>query len=113
MSETIIELRGVSKRFGPTYDAAARLTRSITRRIGGTPRNEVVRAVDTVSMTIRCGEVVGLVTSGSQSPVLGVGIGLGYVPNDPAHTAVGSTVYVEQRGKRFRGTVRKPPLHKG
>ena len=61
MSEPIIELRGVSKRFGPTYDAAARLTRAIASRIGSPPRNETVRAVDSVSMTIHRGEVVGLV----------------------------------------------------
>jgi peptide/nickel transport system ATP-binding protein len=61
MTEPIIELRGVSKRFGPTYDAAARLTRSITRQLGATPSNETVRAVDNVSMTIERGEVVGLV----------------------------------------------------
>ena len=64
------------------------------------------------ALTDEAGEVVGLVTSGSQSPALGVGIGLGYVPNAPEHTAPGSPVYVEQRGRRFRGTVRKPPLHK-
>jgi peptide/nickel transport system ATP-binding protein len=57
----IIELRRVSKRFGPSYDAAARLTRSISRRFGATPRNEVVRAVDDVSLTVSRGEVVGLV----------------------------------------------------
>jgi oligopeptide/dipeptide ABC transporter ATP-binding protein len=61
VSEPIIELRGVSKRFGPVYDAAARVTRAIGSRLGSPPRNETVRAVDTVSMTIRRGEVVGLV----------------------------------------------------
>ena len=60
-STPIIELRGVSKRFGPTYDAAARLARSWTRRIGGTPKNEVVQAVDHVDFVVARGEVVGLV----------------------------------------------------
>ena len=57
----IIELRGVSKRFGPTYDAAARVARALSRRFGAVPRNEVVHAVDHVDLTVARGEVVGLV----------------------------------------------------
>jgi len=58
------------------------------------------------------GQPLGEVTSGTQSPTLGRGIGMGYVPNDPRYTAPGSEVYVEQRGQRFRACVAKPPLHK-
>lgn len=57
------------------------------------------------------GEPVGVVTSGSQSPTLNRGIGLGYVPNTSEHTTPGATIYVEQRGKRFTGIVHKPPFH--
>jgi peptide/nickel transport system ATP-binding protein len=57
----IIELRGVSKRFGPTYDAAARMARGLRRRFGGEAKNETVRAVDNVSFSVARGEVVGLV----------------------------------------------------
>jgi peptide/nickel transport system ATP-binding protein len=57
----IIELRSVSKRFGPTYDAAARLARSLSRRLGSVPKSEIVRAVDRVDLAVARGEVVGLV----------------------------------------------------
>ncbi|MDR3535930.1 MAG: ATP-binding cassette domain-containing protein [Acetobacteraceae bacterium] len=72
MTAPIIELRGVSKRFGPAYDAAARITRGLTRRFGGAPKNETVRAVDTVDLTVARGEVVGLVgESGCGKSTLG------------------------------------------
>jgi peptide/nickel transport system ATP-binding protein len=57
----IIELRGVSKRFGPTYDAASRLARSLARRLGTVPKSQVVHAVDDVDFQVARGEVVGLV----------------------------------------------------
>src|ERR1700692_3052418 len=48
------------------------MTRSIASRMGSPPRNEIVRAVDTVSMTIQRGEVVGLVgESGCGKSTLG------------------------------------------
>jgi aminomethyltransferase len=58
------------------------------------------------------GRPIGEVTSGTQSPILGQGVGLGYVPNDPAFTQPGSPLWVEVRGRALRATVRKPPFHK-
>ena len=72
MIPAIIELRGVSKRFGPTYDAAARLTRDIAARLGRPRKSETVHAVDNVDLRVQRGEVVGLVgESGCGKSTLG------------------------------------------
>lgn len=55
---------------------------------------------------------VGHVTSGSQSPNLSKGIGMGYVPNDPAYTTVGSPLRIQQRRKVLEAVVAKRPFHK-
>ena len=54
---------------------------------------------------------IGVVTSGGQSPTLGRGVALGYVPNDPAFTAPGTALAVSVRGRVFPATVTKPPFH--
>jgi aminomethyltransferase len=54
------------------------------------------------------GNPIGKVTSGTMSPVLGVGIGLGYVSNDFA--APDSEIFVDVRGKLLKAQVRKLPL---
>ena len=55
---------------------------------------------------------VGQVTSGTQSPVLQCGIGLGYVRNDPALTTPGSRIMVEVRSRFLKAEVAQTPLHK-
>jgi len=53
---------------------------------------------------------VGEVTSGTHSPTLGTGIGLGYVEIDVARP--GTAIAVEIRGRQFPATVEKKPLLK-
>jgi aminomethyltransferase len=57
------------------------------------------------------GRTIGEVTSGTQSPILSTGIGMGYVKNDPQFTAPGSQIQISARGKIFSATVQKPPFH--
>lgn len=54
------------------------------------------------------GDVIGKVTSGTMSPMLNVGIGLGYVTT--AHAAVGSEIFIDVRGKSLKAIVSKLPL---
>ena len=58
------------------------------------------------------GDEIGAVTSGSQSPVLERGIGLGYVPNKDRFTDEGSLIQVQGRRRARQAEVRKTPFHK-
>ncbi|MEL6615447.1 MAG: glycine cleavage system aminomethyltransferase GcvT [Bacteroidota bacterium] len=60
---------------------------------------------------VQGGEVVGRVTSGTQSPMLATGIGLGFVPNAKAHTAPGTPLAIRVRNREIAATVAKPPFH--
>jgi aminomethyltransferase len=53
---------------------------------------------------------IGRVTSGIQSPSLGVGIGLGYVP--PEMSAANSPIAIEIRGKHAPATIVPKPLYR-
>ena len=54
------------------------------------------------------GNEIGHVTSGTQSPSLGYGVGLGYVTI--AHSAVDSEIYIDIRGKLLKAKVTKLPF---
>jgi aminomethyltransferase len=56
------------------------------------------------------GNVIGKVTSGTQSPMLSIGIGLGYVTS--ANSNVGTEIFIEVRGKGLKAVVSKMPLIK-
>lgn len=68
MTDTMIELDGVSKRFEKKLDVAEK----IYNMIGGDLQEEIVHAVDAVDMQVKDGEVVGLVgESGCGKSTLG------------------------------------------
>jgi aminomethyltransferase len=57
------------------------------------------------------GVVIGIVTSGTQSPVLEKGIGMGYINSD--FSTLGSDIYILVRNKRLKARVVKMPFIKG
>jgi aminomethyltransferase len=56
------------------------------------------------------GAGAGIVTSGTQSPSLNVGIGMGYVP--PEFAKPDTKIEIEIRGKRFAAVVVPKPIYK-
>jgi aminomethyltransferase len=54
------------------------------------------------------GDAIGKVTSGTMSPVLGIGIGLGYVPSERAVPE--SEIYIDVRGRNLKAVVQKLPF---
>ncbi|NRA48555.1 MAG: glycine cleavage system aminomethyltransferase GcvT [Phaeodactylibacter sp.] len=57
------------------------------------------------------GNVIGQVTSGTQSPSLGYPIGMGYV--DAAHKDLGNEIFVQAGRKNLAATIVRPPFYKG
>jgi len=56
------------------------------------------------------GASVGVVVSGTQSPSLGIGIGLGYIPAGTAKA--GDAIEIEIRGKRYAAVIVPKPIFK-
>lgn len=54
------------------------------------------------------GNIIGKVTSGTMSPLLGIGIGLGYVATQ--YSTPGTDIYIDVRGKLLKAQVSKLPL---
>ncbi len=54
------------------------------------------------------GNTIGKVTSGTMSPVLAIGIGLGYVTTE--HAVPGTEIFIDVRGRALKASVQKLPL---
>lgn len=56
------------------------------------------------------GQAIGHVTSGTMSPIRKIGIGLGYVKTE--FSKPGTTIYLDNRGRKLKAEVVKPPFRK-
>ena len=82
----------------------------LTRTLVGLEMIERGIARDEYCCCDDAGQKIGVVTSGSPSPTLGKNIALAYVP--PALSAVGTTLYVEIRGQKYKAQVVPTPFYK-
>ncbi|MBR1719054.1 MAG: glycine cleavage system aminomethyltransferase GcvT [Phocaeicola sp.] len=54
------------------------------------------------------GNVIGCVTSGTMSPTLKIGIGMGYVK--PVFAKLDTEIFIDVRGRKLKAVVAKPPF---
>jgi len=82
--------------------------KGVTRKLVGFKM--VDKGIPRHDYTIRTqdGKEIGKVTSGTMSPVLSTGIGLGYVSKE--HAMPNGTIYIDVRGKLLKATITKPPF---
>jgi len=100
-----------SKDFVNHKDLAAQKETGVTQKLVGFELNE--RGIPRKDYTIvdAEGDAIGRVTSGTMSPSLGKGIGLGYVP--VSHARPGTEIHIQIRNRNIPATVVKPPFYKG
>ncbi|HKE34645.1 MAG TPA: glycine cleavage system aminomethyltransferase GcvT [Candidatus Acidoferrum sp.] len=82
----------------------------VTRTLVGIEMIDRGIARDEYRCCNEAGECIGVVTSGSPSPTLGKNIALAYV--SPAFSAIGTVVYVEIRGQKYKAQVVATPFYK-
>ena len=61
-------------------------------------------------LTTAEGDKIGVVTSGTMSPIRKIGIGMGYVP--PEDSKIGTEICIDMRGRKLKAVVVKPPFRK-
>ena len=61
-------------------------------------------------LTTAEGDKIGVVTSGTMSPIRKIGIGMGYVK--PEYSKIGTEICIDMRGRKLKAIVVKPPFRK-
>ena len=82
----------------------------VTRKLVGFEMQERSVPRHDYEIVDAAGNVIGVVTSGTMSPTLGIGIGLGYVTE--AYSAIDSDIYIRIRKNDVLAKVVKMPFYK-
>ena len=61
-------------------------------------------------LTTAEGDKIGVVTSGTMSPIRKIGIGMGYVK--PEYSKIGTEICIDMRGRKLKAVEVKPPFRK-
>lgn len=80
----------------------------VTRRLTGFVMEDKGIPRNDYSIVDENGNIIGRVTSGTMSPVLRQGIGLGYL--DKEYAVEGKPVFIVIRNKQLRARVKRPPF---
>ncbi len=100
-----------SKDFVNHKDLAAQKEAGVTQKLVGFELNERGIPRKDYPIVDAEGNAIGRVTSGTMSPSLSKGIGLGYVP--VSHARPGTEIHIQIRKRNIPATVVKPPFYKG
>lgn len=86
----------------------AQKAKGVSRKLIGFTMNEKAIPRKDYIIENQNGDAIGVVTSGTMSPTLRQGIGLGYV--SASQSDAGNPLFIVIRDKRLRATVVKPPF---
>ncbi len=100
-----------TKEFVNSKGLMAQKEAGVSRKLVGFELSERGIPRQGYTITDEAGAPIGEVTSGTMSPSLGKGIGMGYVP--VSHAAPGTVIGIQIRKNNLQATVVKPPFYKG
>ena len=99
-----------SKEFVNSSNLQAQKEQGIERKLVGFEMVDKGIPRQGYELTDASGQKIGEVSSGTMSPSLNIGIGMGYVIKE--HSAIDSEIFVQVRGKSLKAKVVKPPFLK-
>ena len=99
-----------NKQFINSESLAKQKEQGVERKLVGFEMMEKAIPRSHYEICNEAGNVIGQVTSGSQSPTLGKGIGMGYVLTE--FTEVGKEIFIKVRNNLLKARVVKPPFIK-